>query len=100
MLTDRAFWESIGTTLLFSAVVVPSELIIGLILALLLADQIRFRTFYRTALIIPMVLAPVAVGIIFRLLYNNEFCSPNYLIKTFLHLPGPYCLGRSSRALS
>src|SRR5258708_19511233 len=48
MLTDRAFWESIGTTLLFSVVVVPSQLIIGLFLPLLLADHIPFRTFYRT----------------------------------------------------
>lgn len=99
MFGDQAFWQSIGTTLLFSIVVVPTELILGLVLALLLADQIRFRTFYRTALIIPMVLAPVVVGIIFRLLYNNEFGLPNYLIETVLRLPGADWLGDGNLAL-
>src|SRR5437870_4016426 len=59
MFTDRDFWNSIGTTLLFSAVVVSTELVLGLGLALLLTGEIRFRSFYRTVLMIPMVLAPV-----------------------------------------
>src|SRR5262249_32208007 len=67
LLHDSLFWESVKTTLVFAAVVVPTELVIGLILALLLNEELRFRSLYRTALIIPMVLAPVVVGIVFRL---------------------------------
>jgi multiple sugar transport system permease protein len=98
MLGDRAFWGSIGTTLLFTVAVVPVELIIGLTLALLLTENVRLRTFYRTAFIIPMVLAPVVVGIIFRLLYNNEFGLPNYILQQVLNLRVDW-LGNSSLAL-
>ncbi len=99
MFGDAAFWGSIGTTLLFTVVVVPVELILGLGLALLLSEDVRFRTFYRTTFIIPMVLAPVVVGIIFRLLYNNEFGLPNYILESVLHLPRADWLGSSALAL-
>lgn len=99
MFSDGAFWNSIGTTLLFTAVVVPAELIIGLVLALILVENVRFRTLYRTAFIIPMVLAPVVVGIIFRLLYNSEFGLPNYILGDLLHLGRPDWFGNPQLAL-
>jgi multiple sugar transport system permease protein len=99
MFADGAFWGSVATTLLFTVVVVPAELILGLALALILVEDVRFRAFYRTAFIIPMVLAPVVVGIIFRLLYNNEFGLPNYILESVLHLPRADWLGNSSLAL-
>src|SRR5262245_58252621 len=43
MFSDGAFWGSIGTTLLFTGVVVPAELILGLILALILVENVKFR---------------------------------------------------------
>jgi multiple sugar transport system permease protein len=79
--------RSVKTTLIFAAAVVPTELVLGMILALLLNEELRFRSLYRTALIIPMVLAPVVVGILFRLLYNIDFGLPNYLLENVFHLP-------------
>ena len=99
MFTDGAFWGSIGTTLFFTAVVVPTELILGLGLALILIEDVRFRSFYRTVFIIPMVLAPVVVGIIFRLLYNSEFGLPNYVLENVFHLPRADWFGNSALAL-
>jgi len=99
MFSDTACWGSIGTTLLFTACVVPAELLIGLGLALLLVEDVRFRAVYRTAFIIPMVLAPVVVGIIFRLLYNTEFGLPNYIIGELLHLQRPDWFGNPDLAL-
>jgi|SRR5581483_1234800 multiple sugar transport system permease protein len=99
MFSDGAFWNSIGTTLIFTGVVVPTELVLGLLLALILVEDVRFRTLYRTAYIIPMVLAPVVVGIIFRLLYNTEFGLPNYILGELLHLPRPDWFGNPQLAL-
>lgn len=93
LFSDAMFWGSIRTTLLFATGVVPVELVLGLALALLLTEEVRFRSFYRTTLMIPMVLAPVVVGLIFRLLYNNEFGLPNYILENVLHLPGVDWLG-------
>src|SRR5262249_50230642 len=62
-------------------------------------ENVRFRAFYRTTFIIPMVIAPVVVGIIFRLLYNTEFGLPNYILENVLHLPRANWLGDSNLAL-
>jgi multiple sugar transport system permease protein len=99
LLGDVLFWESIKVTLIFAAVVVVVEFVLGLILALLLTEEVRFRTFYRTALIIPMVLAPVVVGIIFRLLYDTEFGLPDYIVKNVLHMPIVDWLGNPNLSL-
>jgi len=93
LLGDDAFWGSVRTTLIFAAGVVPVELLLGLGLALLLTEEVRFRTFYRTALIMPMILAPVVVGLIFRLIYSNDFGIPNYIMERMLHLPHVNWLG-------
>jgi multiple sugar transport system permease protein len=99
MFTDAAFWGSIGTTLFFAAIVVPFELLLGLGLALILVEDVRFRSIYRTVFIIPMVLAPVVVGIIFRLIYDSEFGMPNYILENILHLPRADWLGSPALAL-
>ena len=93
LLGDDAFGGSVRTTLIFAAGVVPVELLLGLGLALLLTEEVRFRTFYRTALIMPMILAPVVVGLIFRLIYSNDFGIPNYIMERMLHLPHVNWLG-------
>jgi len=99
MFSDGGFWGSIGTTLVFTGGVLPAELLLGLVLALILVENVRFRAFYRTAFIIPMVVAPVVVGIIFRLLYNSEFGLPNYILGELLHLPRPDWFGNPNLAL-
>src|SRR5258706_430372 len=60
---------------------------------------VRFRSVYRTVFIIPMVLAPVVVGIIFRLIYDTEFGMPNYILENILHLPRADWLGSPALAL-
>jgi multiple sugar transport system permease protein len=99
MFQDTLFWGSVKTTLIFTAVVVPTELVLGLLLALLLNEELRFRGIYRTALIIPMVLAPVVVGILFRLLYNIDFGLPNYLLENVFHLARIDWFGNSDLSL-
>src|SRR5262249_19987352 len=81
---DQAFWNSVGVTLFFAVVVIVTETLVGLILALLLNENMRFRAAYRTGLILPMVVAPVVVGIIFRLLYDFDFGLPNYVLENIL----------------
>jgi multiple sugar transport system permease protein len=48
------------------------EFVLGLALALLLKDEFPFQGVVRSSLIIPMVIAPIVVGIIWRLLYNAD----------------------------
>ena len=72
LLSDRNFHESLVTTLVFTVVSTGMEFVLGLGLALLLKEEFRFQSVIRSSLIIPMVIAPVVVGIIWRLLYNAD----------------------------
>jgi len=67
---DPAFRESLGVTLTFAAVVVFAELLIGVGLALLLDRNIRGMSVLRTLFILPMMIAPVVVGLMWRFMYH------------------------------
>jgi len=71
---------AIGNTLLFSALQVPAYVIVSLLLALLLDRAGRSAGFFRTFFFLPKMTPPVAVGILFLLLFNGQ----NGLINTVL----------------
>ena len=72
LLADGNFHSSLATTLVYSVVATGSEFVLGLALALLLKEEFPFHRLIRSSLIVPMVIAPVVVGIIWRLLYNAD----------------------------
>ena len=67
---DPAFRESLGVTLTFAFWVVTAEMIIGVGLALLLDRNIRGMSILRTLFILPMMIAPVVVGLMWRYMYH------------------------------
>jgi len=71
---------AIGNTLLFTALQVPAYVIVSLVLALLLDRAGRSAGFFRTIFFLPKMTPPVAVGILFLLLFNGQ----NGLINTVL----------------
>jgi multiple sugar transport system permease protein len=72
LLVDENFRGSLLTTLFFTIAATGAEFVLGLALALLLKEEFSFQGIIRSSLIIPMVIAPVVVGIIWRLLYNAD----------------------------
>jgi multiple sugar transport system permease protein len=69
---DPVFWEAIKTTAKFVAFTVTIETLLGLLLALLVARELRFASWIRLGLILPMMIAPVVVGVIWRLIYASD----------------------------
>src|SRR3954468_551952 len=69
---DPAFLEALATTARFVFLVVTIETILGLGLALLVARDRRFIRRIRATLILPMIVTPVVVGIVFRLIYASD----------------------------
>ena len=67
---DPNFWESLSVTLTFAFFVVTFELFIGVGLALLLDRNIRGMSVLRTLFILPMMIAPVVVGLMWRYMYH------------------------------
>lgn len=70
LLNDESFRESLGVTLKFAFFVVSLEMIIGVGLALLLDKTIRGMAVLRTIFILPMMIAPIVVGLIWRYMYH------------------------------
>jgi multiple sugar transport system permease protein len=95
---DIYFWNSLKVTLIFVFSVVPLEFIIGFFIAILLNRDIRFKGLYYTILTIPMVMSPVAVGLIWKMFFHSNLGIVNYLLSV-LHLPEVNWLGSQDVAL-
>jgi len=67
---DPNFRESLSVTLRFAFFVVTFEMVIGVGLALLLDRNIRGMSVLRTMFILPMMIAPVVVGLMWRYMYH------------------------------
>src|SRR4051812_27200668 len=66
---DPLFWEAFLHTFTYAAVLVPIQLALALILALVLNNpRLRFATFYRSVYFIPVVTSAAVVGVVVRLI--------------------------------
>ncbi|MDH3474001.1 MAG: sugar ABC transporter permease [Rhodospirillales bacterium] len=81
MRDDPIFWDSFFLTLKFVVWVVSLEFVIGFGLALLLYHFIEKRRLVVTLLLVPMMLAPVAVGLIWKLLLQGDFGMVTYYLR-------------------
>jgi multiple sugar transport system permease protein len=82
VLHDSTFWAAIWTTAKYVALAVTFETLIGLGLALLVSREIRFGKVLRVALILPMTIAPVVVGVVWRLMYASDIGIVNPLFSS------------------
>lgn len=72
MLSDELFWTALGNTLTFLAVHIPLQIVIALLLAVILNQQIRARTFFRVSFFLPFVTSGAIVSLIWLRLYADD----------------------------
>ncbi|HEX6761181.1 MAG TPA: sugar ABC transporter permease [Gaiellaceae bacterium] len=94
---DPVFWQAMKTTAKYVVVAVPIETLLGLGLALLVARELRYANWIRVTLILPMTIAPVVVGVIWRLLYASDIGVVNPLFEK-LGLGTPNVLANENTA--
>jgi multiple sugar transport system permease protein len=97
-LADTRFWDSIRVTLIIMVLGLLIQLPAGLGLAMLLERPLLGRTAIRTALMIPMLLTPVAVGLMWRFMFDTDLGVINWFLEQ-LGLSTPNWLGRSWPAI-
>ena len=83
LLSDNFFLSAMGHTLVYAASALICEFLLGLGLALLLNSRIRGRALFRASLLVPMMLPPVVVGVVWRLMLNPDFGAINGTLKGF-----------------
>jgi multiple sugar transport system permease protein len=81
MQDDPIFWHSFVLTLKFVFWVVAVEFVFGFTLAMLLFHYIKHHRFILTMLLVPMMLAPIAVGLIWKLLLQGDFGMVTYYLR-------------------
>ncbi|RLI46867.1 sugar ABC transporter permease [Candidatus Bathyarchaeota archaeon] len=94
------FWDAYVKTFIFTLIAVPIEFVLGMLLALSLNRKIPGDRILRGILLIPLAMAPVAAGSIWRVIFNPMNGFANY----FLHLiglpPQPWNTSRSQAMLT
>jgi ABC-type sugar transport system permease subunit len=83
---DTLFWGAFAHTFIYMLVLVPVQLTLALILALVLNNpKLRFATFYRSVFFIPVVTSSAVIGVVVQLILTNFGDNLNELLIS-LHL--------------
>jgi len=96
--SDGRFLNSLGVQLRLSAFTVLGQLLLGLGAALLLNRRSRVLEAIRALFIIPMVLPPIVVAIIWKVLFTPDISVLNWVLG-LAHLPQPAWLAEPRLAL-
>jgi len=86
LLGDPLFWRSTANTLLFTIIVTPLSMVLGLGAAVLFNSVLPARGVFRSILIIPMAISGVATALIGVLVFNENNGILDNLIR-FIGLP-------------
>jgi multiple sugar transport system permease protein len=81
LFADPVFWKAVGNTLIYCAaslfIIVPLALLEAMALN---SKLLKFRTFWRAVYFAPIVTSSVAISLVFRLLYNQQYGVINQVI--------------------
>ena len=73
MFQNPEFWKATGNTILFCILTVPVGIFLALLVAVLLNSKIRGRTTFGAIFFLPMVVAPAAVAMVWKWMFNTEY---------------------------
>ena len=81
MFSSAEFWKATWNTIYFCILTVPIGVFISLIVAIMLNSKIKGRTAFRAIFFLPMVVAPAAVAMVWKWMFNTEYG----IINSVLH---------------
>lgn len=80
-LSDRRFWNGVKNTLYFTFMAVPLQMLLGLGIAVLFNREMPGKGLIRTVILMPMVATPVAIALIWALMFNPSLGVLNYFLE-------------------
>ena len=99
VLTDPQFWSDTGNTLYLAFGSVAIELVLGTCIAIVLNRPFRGKDVVKTLFLLPMVATPIAVGMVWQLIYEPTLGVANHFLK-FLGLEPVMWLSDSNTVLN
>ena len=100
LFADSRMWGALGITLLYTAICLVVQLVLGLGIALLLDSDDPGFGFLRGVLTLTLVIPPAITGMMFLLLEDAQFGVFTYVLKSLGLLGGQSILGNPSTALA
>lgn len=98
LFSDSRFPNAVLRTFIFALIALAFEIVLGMVIAIYL-DRVFFgKNFVKTAFLLPMVATPVAIGMVWKLIYEPNIGILNTIIR---NMNGPKIdwLGDSGKAL-
>lgn len=83
ILSSADFWASAARTFWYVGSCVTIEFAAGILIAFLLDTQFIGRSLIRALILLPMVMAPVVAGLIWRFIFNDEWGLANNVLNLF-----------------
>ncbi|MEF2243654.1 carbohydrate ABC transporter permease [Paenibacillus sp. IITD108] len=80
ILSNSQFWEVLKNTFLYAGTAVPLLFICSLGIALLLAQQIRFKGLFRAVYYWPVMISFIIVGLTWKWIFGSSFGILNYIL--------------------
>lgn len=92
LFTDKIYWKSLNNTVIYTVGCIVAKLLAGLLLALLLNQNLRGKAFFRTVLLIPWALPGMVAATTWRWMYDSTYGIINsMLLKAgMIELPIPW----------
>lgn len=85
-LKDPVFRRAVLNTIVYAVVTVPGQMVIGLIVAVLLNQNVRGRTFFRVVYYLPVITSWVVVSLLFEYMFSGQAGLINYLLRDVFHV--------------
>ena len=80
VLSDSTFWQSVFITLAYALVATAIETVLGVTIALLLNRSSLIGRTLERVLILPLMIAPVIAGVIWKLMFNSQWGILNHIL--------------------
>ena len=78
---NRRFLEAVGHTLVFTVLAVAAPLVLGTAAALVFHQKFFGRGFWRGAFVLPMMATPVAIALVWTMMFHPQQGVLNYLLS-------------------
>ena len=96
---DPSFVDALKVTFTYGLVATPVGLVLGLLIAILLNQNVPGLMVWRTVYYLPAVVSGVAVGMLWVWIFHSEFGLINLALRILLDIQGPAWLAHPSWAL-
>jgi len=77
---DQRLWGAVLHTVIFTAIALPIELVLGLAMAQLFLDRLPGRQIFIALLVLPVVVSPIVSGATWSLMFDQRFGPINQII--------------------